>query len=167
MLPPARIPTHINPMRSMPAENFGRSFNKLPEMPPPSGGGGSPVELPFGITLGAGTATFTVRYGTLEDIAPTDVGVPLPWTDDATTTVWIDATLDDDGLVTAAAIDTGIAGLPADTSDHAYKLIGEVVAASGVATVNQSLYFSQGFQACGRDPDDPVITPGVYQFFVD
>lgn len=165
MLPPARVPSFINPMRSMPAENFGRSFNKLPPNEPGGGGGGT-LQFPFQIVLGAGTATFTVRYGTIEDTAPTDVGTPLPWTDDATTTIWIDSTLDSDGLITAATIDSGTSGIPADTFSHAYKLVGEVVADSGVATVNQSLMFSQSFQACGRDPNDPETTPGTYQYWV-
>jgi hypothetical protein len=127
--------------------------------------GGGAFAFPFEISVG--TATFTVRYGTVEDIAPTDIATPIAWTDDATNTIYLDCTLDADGFVTAAAVSVSTTGVPADTYDHAYKLIGEVIVADGVVTtVNQSLMFSQGFQACNRDPEDPETTPGSYQFFV-
>jgi hypothetical protein len=129
-------------------------------------GGGGTFQFPFQLT--AGTTTFNIRYGTVEDIAPTDVGTNIAFTDDATNTVFIDCTIDADGIITAAAIDVATTGLPTDTAYAAYKLVGEVIAADGViTTINQSLMFSQGFQACNRDPADPETTPGTYQFFVD
>ena len=62
----------------------------------------------------------------------------------------------------------GATGKPADTTYHAYLLVGTAaVDVDGlISLIEQSLYFSQGFKACDRDPEDPATTPGSYQFFV-
>ncbi len=133
--------------------------------------GGGSVNLPFliqDVSPDAMTPTINVLYGTVTDIAPTDIGTDIVLTDDATNTIYLSCTLDSDGIVTAAALLVATTGLPASDSSTAIKLVGVATVASGVITlINQSLFFSQGFQACGRDPDDPETTPGVYQFFVD
>lgn len=125
------------------------------------GGGGTLVEFPFQIT--AGSSTFTVRYGTVEDIAPLNVGTTLFPTNNATNTVYINCDVAG-GNVTAAAINLTTGSLPSDnpSSGKAYKLVGQVVVASGLITaVNQSLMFSQGFAECTN------AGTSVYHFYVD
>lgn len=156
----------INPMAYMPAEQFGRSIDRTP---PPTGGG-SAFSFPFQINDVSEEMDpkVNVRFGTVEDIAPTDVGTDLAMSDGETNIIYIDCTLDAEGIVTAASLEVDIGSLPADLWDHAYKLIGYVTVTGGeVEEILQSLMFSQGFAPCGRDVDDPETTPGVYYFFVD
>lgn len=134
-----------------------------------TGSGSGGLQFPFQIIF-VNETTINVRYGTVMDIPPTDVGVDADVTaitTSGTATVYIDNTLDAAGNVTDSAMALSATGKPADTSDHAYKLVGEViVVASAITTINQSLMFSQGFKACDRDSGDPVTTPGTYEFFV-
>lgn len=131
-----------------------------------AGGGGDLTEFPFQIQ--AGTALVNIRYGTISSILPTDVGTDVDVSGtDGDWTFWIETTINDAGVVTAAALGYGTSGMPTDDSDTAYFLIGVVTVASAViTTVNQNAMFSMGFVACGRDVADPATTPGVYHFFV-
>lgn len=133
------------------------------------GGGGGSVLLPFTIQQ-INTTTINVRYGTVMDIPPTNVGDNADVTaitTGGTVTVYIDNTLDASGVVTASSLEASSGSLPTSDDTHAYLLVGTVVVAGSViTTINQSLYFSQGFSCCGRDPGDPETTPGIYEFFV-
>lgn len=164
------IRKNFSPRASMPAEQMGRSIDKIPDSAAAGGGGGgaAPV-LPFTIQDVSDTESkISVFFGTVEDLTPVDIATPLTLTPDATNTIFLDCDVDADGLITAAEVDINTTGLPSDTFDHAYKLIGTAIAVgTGIFEINQSLYFSQGFQACGRDPEDPETTPGNYMFFVD
>lgn len=165
------IPKIINPMASMPAEQFMRSVDTIPSARAVGavGGAGAEMDLPFKIKDVSDTvAKAYVVYGTVTDIEPTDIATNITLTADATNTLYLECTLDTDGLITAAAVMVATTGLPTSTWDTAIKLIGTAITAgTAIMTINQSLYFSQGFQACGRDVADPETTPGTYQFFVD
>lgn len=166
-----RLNTNFDKRASMPGEQFMRSVDSIPEDQSgaqPSGGG-SELVLPFKIVdVTAGpTPTVNVFYGTVEDIEPTDIATDLPMTGEATNTIYLECAVDADGLITGASVQVSTSGLPASDWETAIKLIGTVITAgTGIFQINQSLYFSQGFQACGRDPGDPETTPGTYQFFV-
>lgn len=168
-----RLNTNFDKRASMPAEQFGRSIDSIPEdqsgVAPTGGGEGGAIVLPFqivDITTGDTPAIY-VQYGTVEDIEPTDIGAEIFLTPDDTNTVYLECALDADGFITGASVEVSTTGLPAEDWETAIKLIGTVITAgTGILTINQSLYFSQGFQACGRDPEDPETTPGDYQFFV-
>jgi len=165
-----RIPKIINPMASMPAEQFMRSVDRIPPPGPSQGGGaGTEMDLPFKIKDVSDTvAKAFVVYGTVTDIEPTDIATAITLTPDATNTLYLECAVDADGVITAAAVMTATTGLPASAWDTAIKLIGTVITAgTGILTINQSLYFSQGFRACDRDPADPETTPGQFVFFVD
>ncbi len=160
---PAEIPILTAPRRP----GFSREMDQI-KSPPPSGGGA--ITLPFTVkdtSPDTSTPTINVIYGTVMDLPPTDIATDIALTDDATNTIYLDNTLDSAGNVTASAVMVTTGSLPASSGFSAILLIGVAVAASGViASISQSLYFSQGFSCCGRDSADPDTTPGVYEFFV-
>lgn len=162
-------PRNMSQRRSMPAEQFERSIDQIPDSPGGGGGGGgtAPI-LPFTIQDVSDTGPrISVFFGTVEDLTPVDIATPLTLTPDTTNTIFLDCDVDADGEITDALVDINTTGVPADTWEKAYILIGYAIAAgTGIFQINQSLYFSQAMQACGRDPEDPETTPGVYEFFV-
>lgn len=161
-VPPWKERTFIGPPET---DGFKRENKKLGTQA--IGSGSSIAEYPFQL-IEVDASNVKVRYGTVANIVPTDVdtNVDVSGTD-GTWTFWIEATLDSDGLVTAAAVGYATTGLPTDDSDTAYLLVGEVeVASSAITTVSQAVMFSMGFVACGRDAADTATTPGSYYFFV-
>lgn len=167
-IPLSRPPVEVPNLSSRKKPGFGLELDQI-KSPLASGGGGTMV-LPFSITdvsPDAMTPTINVVFGTVMDIPPTDIATPIEIDDDETNTVYLENTLDADGNVTASAVMFTTGALPDSDDDTAILLIGIVVVASGVITsISQSLYFSQGFKACDRDPGDPATTPGTYEFFV-
>lgn len=129
------------------------------------GGGGGGVTPPFWL-VEVDSENVKVTFGTVNGITPTDVntnidvsGAPGTWS------IYLHATLGSDGVPTAVAVenDGGFGGVPTDDSGNAYILIGTVLVSGGAITaVNPSLAWSQTFVACGRNPEDPVGTPGTY-----
>jgi hypothetical protein len=146
------------------SEQFDRSIDEIKSEPAGGGGGGyiPPLTLEQ-----VDDTNVKVKTGTVGGIIPTGVATNITVSGTTTYYVFIDATIDADGDVTAATISNNTTGVTADSDTHAYYLIGTVVVASSVITaVNPTLAFSQEFAACGRDPADPSTTPGTYTFFV-
>jgi hypothetical protein len=163
---PVRNSADFPPMRLAPPfpEKFDRDIDELKSEA--AGGGGSYIPP---LTLEAvDTENVRVRTGTVGGIIPTGVAASIDVSGtDGTWYIFIDATIDSAGDVTAAAISSNTTGVTADSSTHAYYLIGTVTVAAAVITaVAPTLAFSQEFAACGRDPADPTTTPGTYSFFV-
>lgn len=73
-----KVPDRINPGRSMPAVQFDRSIDKVPDSPPGGGGGSAPpaTPYPFDVTFGPGSdgthKTATVRPGTINSLIPSN-----------------------------------------------------------------------------------------------
>lgn len=113
-------------------------------------------------------ANVFVTFGKVNGLTPTGVATNINVSGtNGTWSVYLNCTLSADGGVTAAAVNSAAAGVPADTSGSAYALIGEVDVSAGVITaVRPSLMFSQAFVACGRDSSNPTTTPGTYAFYV-
>ena len=132
-----------------------------------AGGGGNSFVPPFCLEQVDDT-NVKVKFGQVNGITPTGIATNIDVSGtDGTWSIYLDCTINDDGSLSAATISSGTSGVPADTSNHAYVLIGEADVASSIITaVRYSLLFSQGFVACGRDPADPSTTPGSYFFFV-
>lgn len=141
--------TEINPMRSMPAEQFGRSVDKWP----PSGQGGAGVTSityypPFWLTS-TGTSTAQVTAGTVNGVIATSTNTNFNTTGTNTWLFYLAASLTTTGTVTTAVVSTTTATIPSDTSTNAYTTIGTVVTSSDVITaVNPMLAWSQTFVAC-------------------
>lgn len=146
------------------SEGFDRSVDTIQS---PTSGGGGGIEPPLYLQR-ASAINVKVKTGTVGGIIPTGVATNIDVSGtDGTWYIFLDATIDADGDVTAADISSNTSGVPSDSSTHAYYLIGTAEVASSVLTaVNPTLMFSQEFVACGRDPADPSTTPGTYYFFV-
>lgn len=109
-----------------------------------------------------------VVFGQVNGITPTSVATNITVSGtNGTWSIYLDATINAAGTPTAVAVSAGTAGVPANTSTHAYRLIGEADVAAGVITaVRPNLAWAQEFVACGRDPADPATTPGTYHWQV-
>lgn len=129
-----------------PTSQFGKSIDKIESTPP----GGASLQHPFQIQRVADDE-INVRYGTMQDIAPTDVATDLTL-GNGTHTIFIEVEVDIDGVVIGAIIDTSTSGQPADDDYFGYITIGEVVVASGViTTINQAVTHSLRMSMCGRE----------------
>lgn len=133
-----------------------------------SGGvsGSNVLALPFSINNTSPNANFpsvNVRFGSIGNIVPTGIATDINLTaPSSNTTIYLDITIDNNAIVTAASINTGAVPSP-NTSTKAYAFIGNVqVAANVVTVIDQSLLFSQSFVACNRNTSDPSTTPGTY-----
>lgn len=128
---------------------------------------------PFKITdtSAAGAANCQVRFGTVNDVTPTGIATDLSLTSAAVWRVYLDATLDATGSVTAAVVTKAIGAQPGDSNTHAFTTLGlvTVVSDSGalsVSTIDQAATHSLRFYACGRVVDSGTVTTrGTYQFW--
>lgn len=155
-----------NILRPVPTDQFDRGIDKM-ETEPYGGGAGTSFVPPIWLTQ-VDDSNVIVSYGTVGGIVPTTIetNIDLSGTD-GTWYIFINATIDASGNVTAAQIDSNTTGVTADSTYAAYLLIGTATVASSIITdVLPSLAWSQDFAACGRDAADPGTTPGVYYFFV-
>lgn len=139
------------------------------------GGGGGAIQHPFQLQDASTIAEplyYNVRYGTVNDEAPTLVATDIALADDATNYIYLELTVGEDGLMTAVTVADNTTGKPADEDYAAYVLLGNIVTASGlVTTINQACTHSLRFAACGRTEADPVADPavelvrGTYEFW--
>jgi len=159
-------PGFINPMASMPAEQFGRSID------PPTGtsstGGGGAFTPPMWLKKSSSTEIL-VTDATVNGINPTNIATPIDISGtDSTWSIYLHATLGSDGVPIAVEVLTDDTNsIPSDDSGNSYMRIGSaVVSSSTVSSVSPTLAWSQTFVTCGRDPDDPETTPGTYYWQV-
>lgn len=143
-------PGFVNPMASMPAEQFGRSIDKLPDVSSPGGGGGGGVTPPLWL-YAVDTENVKVTFGQVSGFTPTGVATNIDVSGtDGTWNIYMDATVDAaTGAVTAADVSSNTSTVPSDSSTHSYRLIGTVIVSSSlIVTVNPSMAWSQTFVAC-------------------
>jgi len=163
-----RGPGFINPMPTMPAEQFGRSID--PPIGSGGGGGGGGSEfIPPCYLVGVDDENVKVTTATVNGIVPTGINANIDVSGtDGTWAIYLHATLGADGIPTAVEVlsdDTGV--VPPDDADNAYLLIGMVtVATSVISVIEPTLAWSQTFSTCGRDSSDPITTPGTYYWNV-
>lgn len=158
-------PASINPMPSVPGEQFMRSID------PPAGDGGGPGgggtvdgEWPLKLTQ-VDTENVKALLGTINGFVPTDVNTNIDMSGevDGTYYFFYHVTIDAAGSVTAAALEYNNTGVPTDSAYESYRLAGlvEVVSAE-LTSVTNSFGWSQSFSTCNRDSEDPETTPGQY-----
>ncbi len=178
-LSPAPMPLQTVRMGSPFSERFDRAIDEILSPTQAGGAGGTAsIEHPFQIThLAAGTSALqiNVRYGTLNDIVPTDVGVDLDLDlGDGTYTLYLDVEVLEDAVATIVTVSLiyDLSPQPADDDDHAYITLGQVIVAGGViTTINQAVTHSLRFAACNRVEADPEADPpiaferGTYEFW--
>ena len=128
------------------------------------GGGTVTLEHPFQIYDGTAANQIKVRYGTLQDIEPTDVGTDVTLATDDTHDIYLDVEVDLAGTVIAATLATGTK--PADEDYHGNILLGTVeVYESTVIAINQACTHSLRLAMCGRTDDEvDLLTRGTYDF---
>lgn len=109
-----------------------------------------PFKIVDASTTGPDVAKIQVTYGAVDNIVPTYVDTPITLTGNVK--VFLDCTVGStDGIVTAVAVDTDTA-VPADTSTHAYILLGEVDSdGDTVSEIRQSVRNSLQHQRCPAD----------------
>lgn len=158
-------PGAINPMPSVPGEQFMRSIDPPATGGGPGGGGGAtwPMQLSK-----VDDENVKVSLGTVNGINPTGIATNIDVSGtDGTWYIYLAATLGDDGVPTAVDVSSNTTGVPEDDSGNAYMQIGQATVASSVITlVSPTLAWSQTFVTCGRDSADPTTTPGTYFWVV-
>lgn len=113
----------------------------------------APFKLVDVSTTGPDAAKVSVVYGTVNNFVPTIGGVsifttPAPTLTVVTGTVYLDATVDGAGAVTAVII-ANAATTPADTTTHKYKTLGSVtVTSNAVTAIAQSVITSLNLYLC-------------------
>jgi hypothetical protein len=119
----------------------------------------------------SGAAFCQVRFGTINDVTPTGIATNLSLTSAAVWRVYLDATIDTAGAVTAATVTAAVGAQPADSNTHAFTTLGLVTVASdggdlSVSNIDQAVTHSLRFYACGRIVDGGTVTTrGTYQFW--
>lgn len=148
---------------STPTAQFGKDIDVIKSDPP--GGAGTP-QHPFQIQK-VDDDTINVRYGTMQDVAPTNVATDINLTGNGTHTVYLDVEIDLNGVVIGVTLSEGTSGQPADTDYHGYITLGEVVMASSViTTINQAATHSLRTAMCGRVvTSGSLTTRGTYEFW--
>lgn len=129
----------------------------------------SPFQFPFQI-YDTSTSMVTqahVRYGTLNDVEPTNVDTDIALTSDGTWTFYLNVTVDVNGLMTAVELDIALTGQPADSSNNGYITLGQVIVLSGaITTINQAATHSLRMAMCGRVVVGGTLSvQGVYEFW--
>lgn len=161
-------------MRGGPDELMGRVLEleiqskTLRSLVRPAGGGGaSTLEHPFQIQR-IDDDTVNVRFGTLNDIVPTDVATDIDVSGTNTYTFYLDVEIDIDGVVVAVTLSNATSGQPPDDDYHGYITLGTVVVASSVITAtNQAATHSLRMAMCGREVSSgPTLDArGTYEFW--
>ena len=155
-----RLPTSPSPSIA-----FGRSIDKV-EMVPSAGGD---IQFPFQLTdvSTGGSAYINARYGTVQDVEPTNTATSIAVSSDGTWTIYVHITIDINGVMLTAELLAALTGQPADTDYDGYITIGTVVVASGlITTINQAATHSLRTAMCGRVVTSGVLTTrGVYEFW--
>jgi hypothetical protein len=148
-------PGFVNPMASVPAEQFGRSIDRFPPAPPGGGGGGGfDGEWPLKL-VAVNTENVKVVFGTVNGFTPTDVETNIDVSgSDGTWAIYMQATISATS-VTGAAVGSDSGGsVPSDDATNSYRLIGEVDVVSSVITaVRPAMAWSQEVVVCtAEDP---------------
>lgn len=130
-------------------------------------GGNANVAYPFQISQ-LDTTNINVRFGTVSDLNVGNVATNLIFNTTGNFALYINAVIDNNGVVTNANIQWQANTKPADTYNYAYKLVGYVgVGSNVISNIFQSLWFSQAFKTCDRNTADPATTPGSFNWYVD
>ena len=152
-----------------PYRNLNHGIDRFGSTAAPAG---EIIQFPFqlqdtSVTGGSPVAQINVRYGTLQDVEPTNCATDIAIAT-GTTTFYIDLEVDIDGVFVAATLSSSLSGKPADTDYHGYITLGEADSPDGeiVSAIRQAATHSLRFSMCGRVVTDGVlITAGTYEFW--
>lgn len=147
--PPEQRPLE-NILRPIPTDQFDRGIDLWKTSPYGGGGGTTTGDWPLKLKA-ASTTQIIVVFGTVNGFTPTNVATNITVSGtNGTWNTYLDATVDaTTGAVSAVTITSNTSAVPADTSTHSYRLIGQtVVAAAVISSVSPALAWSQEFVAC-------------------
>lgn len=147
--PPPQRPLE-NILKPVPTDQFDRGIDNLKTSPYGGGGGTTTGDWPLKLAA-ASTTQVIVSLGTVNGFVPTNVATNITVSGtNGTWNTYLDATVDaTTGAVSAVTITSNTSAVPADTSTHSYRLIGQtVVAAAVISSVSPALAWSQEFIAC-------------------
>lgn len=144
----------VNPMASMPREQFGiRSIDKLPNSSPGAGGGASfdgnwPLKL-----VRVDDENVKVLLGTVSGFTPTDINTPIDVHGSSTTwAIYMHVSISGTTVSAPEVLSSSAGTVPSDSATDSYRLIGEVDVTTGVITeVRPSMAWSQNVTVCTAD----------------
>ncbi len=147
-----------------PSTRFDKQVDRIDS--PPAAPGIANFQFPFQIRK-VDDDTVNVRYGTMQDIAPTNIATDIDVSGTDTFTFYLDVEIDIDGAVIGVTLSNSTTGQPVDDDYHGYITLGTVVVDSDVITeINQAATHSLRTAMCGRIVESGVLTaPGVFEFW--
>ncbi len=144
--------------------NLSKSGDSITATNSTGTGGGGSIQHPFQIQRVDDT-TVNVRYGTLMDVEPTNVGTNLT-PSGGTDTFYLEVEVDLDGAMVAVDLHHSTGGQPADTDYFGYITIGTVVSSGVITEINQAVTHSLRMSMCGRVVvDGDLEEAGTYEFW--
>ncbi len=155
-------PTAINPMPSVPGEQFMRSID--PPLPNGGGGGGGgsfdgdwPLKL-----VQVDTENVKVLLGTVNGGTPTGINTNIDVSGtDATWAIYMHVSISGTTASSPEVLSDNTGAVPTDTATDSYRLIGYVTVASSVITdVQPSMAWSQNVSICTADTPPFYWTTG-------
>ena len=162
----------IAPGQALPTQ-FDRQVDVVAAPAIPAGGGGN--TFPFQLsdaTVTLGTPLLRILTGTMQDLVPTGgPGTSVSLGSAGTYNVYLDTTIDINGVVTACACSVTTGAMPANTSYDGYILLGTVVVSTVgsnlvITAINQFATHSLRCGIAGRQVVSGSLTvPGTFEFW--
>lgn len=152
----------INPMPSMPGEQFMRSIDPPAGSGTGGGGGNTTGDWPLKL-VAVDTENVKVLLGTVSGMTPTDINTPIDVSGtDATWAIYMHVSISGTTPSGAEVLSSNTGTVPSDSSTDSYRLIGEVDVASSVITaVRPSMAWSQNVTICTADTPPYNWTTGA------
>lgn len=147
-----------------PSTRFDKQVDRIDS--PPAAPGKTAFKFPFQINK-VNDDTVNVRYGTMQDIPPTNIATDITLSGTNTHTFYLDVEIDIDGVVIGVTLSHATSGQPADDDYHGYITLGSVVTDSDIITlINQAATHSLRTTMCGRVVEGGVlVTAGTFEFW--
>jgi hypothetical protein len=168
---PGQTPVIAPPQTVGPNRPFRHINRYIDQILSPTAGGGGGIEFPFQLqdtSVGGGSPVpqINVRYGTLQDVAPTNVGTDIV-VSSGTNYFYLDLEVDVDGVIVSATLTNDTSPQPSDGDYHGYILLGEADSDGSVVTdIRQAATHSLRFSMCNRIVSEgELLAPGSYEFW--
>ena len=153
----------INPMPSVPGEQFMRSIDPPALGGAPGGGGGSTTgDWPFKL-VAVDTENVKVLLGTVSGETPTGINTSIDVSGtDGTWAIYMHVSISGTTASSPEVLSSSAGTVPSDSATDSYRLIGEVDVASSVITaVRPSMAWSQNVSICTADTPPYYWTTGA------
>jgi len=157
-------PGIVNPMPSMPAEQFGRSLDVVGDDSGGGGGGGTITTADWPLKLVAvDTENVKVLLGTVNGGTPTDINTNIDVSGSSTTwAIYMHVSISGTTASSPEVLSNSAGTVPSDTTTDSYRLIGEVdVSGSVITEVRPSMAWSQAVVVCTADTPPYVWMTGA------